>query len=118
MADDPRVWLWHIQKASNAIARFTHNLDQDAYRADERTRAAVERKFEIIGEALNLLSRNSPDMAQRIPDLPHIVAFRNLLIHGYAIVDDTIVWQNIQQKLPQLAAKVDQILDELDGPDE
>ena len=118
MTDDPRMYLWDIQKASDAIARFTLTLDQDAYRADERTRSAVERKFEIIGEALNQLSRNSPDVARRIPDLPSIVAFRNLLIHGYATVDDRNVWLNIQQKLPGLVATVDQILDELGGPDE
>ena len=42
MTDDPRKYLWDIQKASDAIARFTLNLDQDAYRADERTRSAVD----------------------------------------------------------------------------
>ena len=46
--------------------------------------AAVERKFEIIGEALNQLAKLDGAMAARIPDLPQVVAFRNQLIHGYA----------------------------------
>ena len=58
MPDDPRKYLWDIQKASDAIARFTHNLDQDAYRADERTRSAVDlcrrygvKRLELFGSA-------------------------------------------------------------------
>ncbi|MBR1087607.1 hypothetical protein JQ621_08960 [Bradyrhizobium manausense] len=45
----------------------------------------MERQFEIIGEALNRLSKDAPDIAGRVPDLRKIVSFRNLLIHGYAL---------------------------------
>ena len=54
--------------------------------------AAVERKFEIIGEALNQLAKLDGAMAARIPELSQIVAFRNQLIHGYAIVKVSTVW--------------------------
>lgn len=54
--------------------------------------AAVERKFEIIGEALNQLAKLDGAMAARIPDLPQVVAFRNQLIHGYASVKVSTVW--------------------------
>ena len=49
-------------------------------------------EFEILGEALNQLSHVDPDIAEEIPELPRIVAFRNILIHGYASVDDRLVW--------------------------
>jgi uncharacterized protein with HEPN domain len=65
-------------------------------------RAAVERQFEIIGEALNQLSKVDPELASAIPDLPRIVAFRNILIHGYATVDDALVWQVLRERLPEL----------------
>lgn len=58
--------------------------------------------MEIIGEALNRLSREAPELAERIDDLPRIVAFRNILIHGYAVVDDRVVWDVVATRLESL----------------
>ena len=59
-------------------------------------RSAVERQFEILGEALNQWSRIEPFISEAIPGLPRIVAFRNLLIHAYSTVDDALVWETPQ----------------------
>jgi uncharacterized protein with HEPN domain len=75
--------------------------------------AAVERKFEVIGEALNQLARLDAQLAERVPDLPQIVAFRNQLIHGYATVNPSTVWNIAQNALPYLVASVQSLLDEL-----
>ena len=75
--------------------------------------AAVERKFEIIGEALNQLAKLDGAMAARIPDLPQVVAFRNQLIHGYASVKVSTVWNIAQSSLPQLLNDVQELLEEL-----
>jgi hypothetical protein len=56
-------------------------------------RSAVERQFEIIGEALDQLSAVDAELAAQLPDLGRIVAFRNIPIHGNATVDDALVWQ-------------------------
>ena len=80
-------------------------------------RAAVERQFEIMGEALNQLSRRAPDLTARIPELRAIVAFRNLLIHGYASVDDAIVWRAVTEKIPALRTALDDLLAERGSPD-
>ncbi|MCB2017792.1 MAG: DUF86 domain-containing protein [Hydrogenophaga sp.] len=74
--------------------------------------AAVERKFEVIGEALNQLAKLYTAMAARIPDVPQIVAFRNQLIHGYATVNPDTVWNIAQNALPGLLAAVQQLLDQ------
>lgn len=73
-------------------------------------RSAVERQFEIIGEALSQLTKIAPQLAAQIPDLPRIVAFRNILIHGYAVVDNEIVWRAAQENLPELAANLQKLL--------
>lgn len=74
-------------------------------------KSAVERQFEIIGEALNALSKIAPEMAETIPELRRIVAFRNVLIHGYATVDDRLVWGVVEGKLPLLRDAVTRLLD-------
>ncbi|MGI9218447.1 MAG: HepT-like ribonuclease domain-containing protein [Hydrogenophaga sp.] len=75
--------------------------------------AAVERKFEVIGEALDQLAKLDAAMAARIPDVPQILAFRNQLIHGYATVNPDTVWNIVQNALPGLLAAVQRLLDEL-----
>jgi uncharacterized protein with HEPN domain len=73
----------------------------------------VERKFEIIGEALNQLSKLSPEIAQRVPHLREIIGFRNILVHGYALIDHGPVWRIIQTSLPGLHTTVSALLAEL-----
>ncbi|MGH3435429.1 MAG: HepT-like ribonuclease domain-containing protein [Sciscionella sp.] len=75
-------------------------------------RSAVERQFEIIGESLNQLSKTTPALASTIPDLARIVAFRNILIHGYAAVDDALVWQVLTDRLPVLTRTLRELLPE------
>ncbi len=71
---------------------------------------AVERQFIVIGEALAALRRVEPDTASNILDLGRIVAFRNVLIHGYASVDDRLVWGVIERELDTLRASIDRLL--------
>lgn len=117
MQRDPRAFLWDVQQAAGAIAEFTAGLDGAGYRASPLIRSAVERQFEIIGEALNRLAREAPDLASRVPDLPKIVGFRNVLVHGYAVIDDGRVWEIVATMLPSLRATVTALLTELGPPD-
>lgn len=113
MQRDPRAYLWDVADAAQAIQSFTHGLDAPAYRASSLVQAAVERKFEIIGEALNQLSKSHPALASRIPDVAQTVAFRNQLIHGYAKVNADTVWSVVQSSLPVLLAITQALLTEL-----
>ena len=70
--------------------------------ADLILRSAVERQFEIVGEAFARLSREDPTIAAQIPDLRAIIAFRNILIHGYATIDRARVWRVVEDDLPGL----------------
>ncbi len=112
MQHDPRAFLWDVREAALAIQTFTTGLDVVAYENNALVQAAVERKFEVIGEALNQLSRLDAAMAAQLPDLPHIVAFRNQLIHGYATVNHSTVWTIAQNSLPSLITVVQALLSE------
>ncbi|WP_255361042.1 DUF86 domain-containing protein [Kutzneria sp. 744] len=92
------------------LGEFSAGRSFADYQADAMVRSAVERQFEIIGEALNQLSKIAPDVAARIPDLRRIVAFRNILIHGYASVDDALVWQVLTEKRPALECTLRDLL--------
>ena len=113
MQRDPRAFLWDVREAALAIQSFVSGMDAQAYEANAMAQAAVERKFEIIGEALNQLAKLDPNMAARISYLAQIVAFRNQLIHGYASVKVITVWNIAQSSLPQLLDAVQALLDEL-----
>lgn len=113
MQRDPRAFLWDVREAALAIQSFTTGMDAAAYAANPMAQAALERKFEIIGEALNQLSKLDTAVAARIPDLAQIVAFRNQLIHGYATVNVSTVWNISQTALPALRDAVQGLLDEL-----
>jgi uncharacterized protein with HEPN domain len=110
MPPDPRGYLWDARRAAGLVSQFVHGRTWDAYRTDPMLRSAVERQFEIVGEALNQLSRADTALAERIPDLPRIVAFRNLLVHGYAAIDDRLVWEVATERIGQLVAVLDDLL--------
>jgi uncharacterized protein with HEPN domain len=110
---DPRAFLWDVRESALAIQSFTVGMDAAAYASNPMAQAAVERKFEVIGEALNQLAKLDPTLAARSPDLPQIVAFRNQLIHGYATVNVGTVWNIARNALPTLIEAVQALLDEL-----
>jgi uncharacterized protein with HEPN domain len=110
MHADARKLLWDAQHASERIVRFTANKSFIEYEADEYLRSAVERQFEIVGEAMSQLRRIDPDTAAAVPQLSRIVAFRNILVHGYANVDNRLVWGVLETDLPSLRATLGRLL--------
>jgi uncharacterized protein with HEPN domain len=114
MQHEAKKYLWDAIQASTLIATFVTKKTFADYCADPMLKSAVERQFEIIGEALNALSRIDPKTAASIPDLARIVAFRNVLIHGYATVDDRLVWGVVEGKLPILQSTCEHLLQSAD----
>jgi len=113
MRRDIRSFLWDVQKAAEAIEQFVVGLDSRAYSDSDVVHSAVERKFEIIGEAFGQIAKRDPNLAARVPDFREIIAFRNILIHGCAAIEHERVWRIVQTSLPGLRAAVDALLDEL-----
>jgi uncharacterized protein with HEPN domain len=115
MQRDPKAYLWDIANAAESIRVFTAGNNLDEYLRDEMLRAAVERKFGIIGEALSQLLHYFPEFRNRITLPGEIIAFCNQIVHGYANVRDDIVWEIAQVYLPRLHAEVTQLLAETDA---
>lgn len=97
-------------QAVDRITRFSAGKTFVDYQGDELLRSAIERQFEIVGEALGKLRQLDQTSAAAILDLPRIVAFRNVLIHAYATVDDRLVWGVIQGGLVSLRSTLSGLL--------
>jgi uncharacterized protein with HEPN domain len=110
MNDETRKNLIDILQAAEEIQNFVCGMDFNAYQDNTVTKRAVERNFEIIGEALNRIKYTDSELLEKISEHHRIIGFRNILIHGYDIVDETIVWQAVTNHLPILVKEVKEIL--------
>jgi len=110
MPHDPRKSLEDMRQAADFLLRVTTERTLDDYRTDEVLRSAVERKFEILGEALNRLRKADPALANQIPEHRQIISLRNVLIHGYDMIDEAVVWKIVQKDLPTLKQQVESML--------
>lgn len=113
MPRDPRAWLLDIIAACDLLAEFTSGKGFEDYVANAMLRSAVERQLEIIGEALRAAVRHQPDLAERITDVPAIIAFRNQLTHAYSAIDHRTVWGILERRISLLRSEVDRLLDSL-----
>lgn len=104
---DHRDFLADMVHACRAIIAFTSGMTLVDYLADEKTRFAVMRGFEMMGEAVQHLPQELRDANPHIP-WATMMAVRNRIVHGYFGIDDTILYATIetdlQSLLPQLEA--------------
>ncbi|MCZ6635031.1 MAG: DUF86 domain-containing protein [bacterium] len=105
LAPDDMVRLQHmLDYAVEAIdlmqGKTRSNLDQDRL-----LQLGMVRLIELIGEAASRVTKETQDRHEQIP-WPQIVSMRNRLIHGYDFVDYDILWQTVQEDLPELVAKL------------
>jgi uncharacterized protein with HEPN domain len=114
---ESRKLLHDMWRAVSLLADFTNGKQFLDYQQDAMLRAAVEREFEIIGEAVGRLARTDPDLVGCITEHGRIIAFRNILIHGYADVDDRLVWDVVQTRLPALQSEIGMLLQPPSSPE-
>lgn len=105
-----------VRTAAGLIEQFTAGRGLPDYTSDPLLHSAVERQFIILGEALGQLERLDPSTAAGITDYRKVIAFRNILVHGYGAIDDRIVWAVIQNHLPVLKREAEAVLASLAGP--
>lgn len=91
-----------ITDAATFIREAVRGKTLADYHSDRFLRQAIERNFEIIGEAMKRLALHDPETVARIGEHRQIIAFRNVLIHGYDLVDHALVWGTIERQIPAL----------------
>jgi uncharacterized protein with HEPN domain len=107
-----KTWLFDIQSSIMEIDSFFTDIPKEysSYYNDLRTKRAVERNIEIIGEALSRIM--AKDATIEITNARKIVDTRNRIIHGYDSVSDEIVWGIVINHLPILQKQVQELLEE------
>ncbi len=110
MNDETKKNLIDALQAAEEIQDFVRGMDFETYQNKTVTKRAVERNFEIIGEALNRIRHTDGELLEKISEHRRIIDFRNILIHGYDIVDEAIVWQAATNHLPILIGEIKEML--------
>ncbi len=112
MTIEVKKLFYDIIEAGKDIKDFTGDLNYSEFDRSKIIKASVERKFEIIGEAINRINHFDPNIAQKISDFKQIIDFRNIIAHGYDIVDSELLWEAVKTHLPQLLDEVNDLMEE------
>ncbi|MFZ4796266.1 MAG: DUF86 domain-containing protein [Bacteroidia bacterium] len=112
MDNNIKIWLFDILNSINEIESYFVNTPRtfEVYRNDLKTKRAVERNIEIIGEAMSRIMKQNEDIA--ISNSRKIVDVRNRIIHGYDTVSDDLIWGIVNRNLPILLKEVEVLLGE------
>ena len=104
-----KKFLFDIQDSITSIEKYLGDKrDFNIYVSDKMLRRAIEREFEIIGEAMTRIERLDPNI--NISSKKQIINMRNRVIHGYDKIDNEIVWGTIVRHLPTLKREINNLL--------
>ena len=120
MQRDRKAYLWDILRSIEAISAYVLSLDLEDFLLDGLVQAAVERKLEIIGEAMKQMEAQFPGSTANFPQSKAAIGMRNRLAHGYFDTDPTVLWNTLHNDLPglQTAAHEDLSTSEIELPDD
>jgi|TARA_R110002126_G_C10298893_1_gene486783 uncharacterized protein with HEPN domain len=112
MDNNIKTWLYDILSSINEIESYYIDTPKlfEVYQNDLRTKRAVERNIEIIGEAMNRILKLDSEII--ISNSRKIVDVRNRIIHGYDSVSDDVIWGIVIKNLPILQKEVEELLGE------
>jgi len=112
MDNETKTWLYDILSAITEIESFFADRPKEfaRYKADLRTKRAVERNIEIIGEAMNRILKQNTSL--EITNSRKIVDVRNRIVHGYDSVSDEFIWGIVIRHIPILKSEIEKLLNE------
>ncbi len=105
-----KKYLYDIKESIDSIENYLgEKRDFNIYSEDKMLRRAIEREFEIIGEAMGRIEKL--DSAMPISSKKQIISMRNRVIHGYDKIDNGIIWGTIVRHLPTLKGEIERLLE-------
>jgi uncharacterized protein with HEPN domain len=112
MDNDTKTWLYDILNAIVEIESFLDDKSKDfiKYQTDIKTKRAIERNIEIIGEAMSRILKKNDSIS--ITNSRKLVDVRNRIIHGYDSVSDDIIWSIVIKHIPLLKTEIEVLLNE------
>ena len=114
MVNEIKTWLSDIKQAIDEIKEFLpKERNFLEFRKDVKTKRAIERNIEIIGEAVGRILKKDPNF--NITNARKIIDTRNRVIHGYDSVSEEIIWSIVVRDLPNLEMEVDNLLSNENG---
>jgi len=110
------AFLTDVRNACTTLHEFTDGKGFSDYTGSAMMRSAVERQFEIIGDALNQAMKLDPSIEEKITSARRAVDFRNRLSHAYWGISHEVVWGVIENHLPILNEEITALIDGEDKP--
>jgi uncharacterized protein with HEPN domain len=112
MDNEIKTWLYDILQSINEVDSYYENKPRifEEYLNDIKTKRAIERDLEIIGEAVNRILKK--DSSFHIHNARQIIGTRNRIIHGYDTVSDDLIWSIVINHLPKLKKEISSLLDD------
>jgi len=110
MPHNVKKYLYDIQQAIEEIESFVKGRTYEDLSKGSLLQSAIERKFEIVGEALYRIKQVDENFLSKITDAQKIIGFRNIIIHGYDIIDSKIIWDATKFNLPKLKSEINSLI--------
>ena len=107
-----KTWLFDILQSIKEIDSYFDDKPKifENYIKDIKTKRAVERNIEIIGEATNRIIKK--DKSFKLNNAQQIIGTRNRIIHGYDQISDDLIWSIVINHLPKLKIEISELLEE------
>lgn len=117
--DRAKDYLLHMLDALDQISKYTAGVSEEQFLSNRMLQDAVVRNIGIVGEAAKQLLDVAPEFSSKHPEIPfaQVYGMRNRVIHGYASVNPSVVWDSVRDDVPQLRRQIVEVLEDLGGED-
>ena len=110
MQPETQKYLYDVCQACKTLLDFIQDKSLQHYDADLLLRSGVERQLMIVGEALSQAYKLDPSLSESVGNIREIINLRNVIVHGYAVVENETIWGIIEEDLPRLHKEVQMLL--------